>query len=149
MSMPNEPSPEAHSAAGPSQAPPRPHDGRETVLLVDDDPAVRSLARTILTRSGYTVLDAASGEEAIALASQHTSQIHLLLTDINMPGLGGRALEELLVQARPRIRTLFISGDPSNALVHRGPVVEMAPFVPKPFKPDMLVRAVRAVLDSK
>ena len=132
-----------------TQPAPRSYEGRETILLVDDDPAVRSLARTILTRNGYSVLEAESGEDAIAVSGRHTGPIHLLLTEINMPGLRGHALEEQLAHARPKLKTLFMSGDPSNALVHRGPVVEMAPFVPKPFKPETLVRAVRAVLDAK
>lgn len=128
--------------------PTRSYEGRETVLVVDDDRAVRALARAILSRYGYSVVEAQDGEAAIALAEQDAGSIQLLLTDINMPGLGGHALEERLKQVKPTLKTLFMSGDPSNSLVRRGPTVAVAPFVPKPFTPEMLVRAVRAVLDS-
>ena len=132
----------------PIKPPPRSYEGRETILLVDDDQSVRALARAVLSRYGYAVLDASDADAAIQVADQHPSSIDLLLTDVNMPGLGGHALEEHLKQARPTLKTLFMSGDPTNTLVRRGPVVEMPPFVPKPFTPEMLVRAVRAVLDS-
>ena len=126
----------------------RSYEGRETILVVDDDRAVRALVRAILGRYGYSVVEAENGEAAIVVAEQDTGAIRLLLTDINMPGLGGHALEERLSQVRPKLKTLFMSGDPSNSLVRRGPTVAVAPFVPKPFTPEMLVRAVRAVLDS-
>lgn len=126
----------------------RAHEGRETILVVDDDRAVRALARAILSRAGYTVVEAPDAEAAIEVAEQHAGSIQLLLTDIKMPGKGGHALEEQLSQTLPKLKTLFMSGDPSNSLIRRGPTVVMAPFVPKPFTPEMLVRAVRAVLDT-
>ena len=119
-----------------------------TILLAEDDPSVRSLARTILTRSGYTVLEASDGDKAVELAAQHNGPIDLLLTDIAMPGTGGRALDARLTEMRPKLKTLFMSGDPTNAIVREGATVIMAPFLPKPFTQEMLVRAVRTVLDG-
>jgi CheY-like chemotaxis protein len=128
--------------------PPRSYQGRGTILVVDDDAAVCGLIRSILGRHGYTVLQASDGENALTVADEYAGPIDLLLTDINMPGLEGHALDEKLLQTRPKLKALFMSGDPSKSLIRRGPVVAMPPFVPKPFTPDMLVRAVRAVLDS-
>ncbi|HWQ15764.1 MAG TPA: ATP-binding protein [Roseiflexaceae bacterium] len=123
--------------------------GGETILLVEDEAAVRALAARVLRAQGYTVLEAAHPDEALAIAAvQPAGSIHLLLTDVVMPGMSGRALAEELLRRSPGIKALFISGYTDNAIVHHGRLDPGVAFLPKPFAPATLARRVREILDS-
>jgi two-component system cell cycle sensor histidine kinase/response regulator CckA len=119
----------------------------ETVLLVEDDQAVRLLARLALERVGYCVLQAGSPKEAADLAATYGGPIDLMLSDVIMPDSEGPPLLERLTRARPAIRALYISGYANEALRHML-LVEGTPFLQKPFTPDRLTRKVREVLDA-
>ena len=121
--------------------------GDETILLVEDEPEVRALSRDILNALGYRVLEAPSAEEAMLIAEHHQGPIALLLTDVIMPRLSGRALVERLCPARPELRALYMSGYTDDAIVHHGILDSGTPFIEKPFTPDGLARKVREVLD--
>jgi PAS domain S-box-containing protein len=122
--------------------------GSETVLVVEDETAVRSLICRVLRDRAYNVLEAADGMEAIRLSQDYGKEIHLVITDVVMPGLGGRLLVSSLQEARPGIRSLFISGYTDNAVVHRGILDSEVAFLQKPFSIDSLLRKVRKVLDA-
>lgn len=121
--------------------------GRETVLLAEDDAVVRGLAARTLRALGYTVLEAALGEEALRTAGEHDGPIHLLLTDVVMPRGDGATLAAQVAALRPGIRTLFTSGYAAEGLA-RYALPEDAAFIQKPFTSASLARQVRAVLDS-
>lgn len=121
--------------------------GNETILVVEDDGAVRRLARTILTDSGYTVLEARDGEEALALAQTHSARIDLVITDVVMPGLSGAELVRRLGSISPWLRVLYTSGYTRVATLGTG-IESSAPFLPKPFLPADLLAKVRQVLSS-
>jgi two-component system cell cycle sensor histidine kinase/response regulator CckA len=122
--------------------------GSETVLLVEDEEVVRGLARQILEEAGYRVLVAPQGEEAIRLCIEHAKEIHLLLTDVVMPGAGGKEVADRLASLRPGIKVLFMSGYTDEAIVHHGVLDPNVKFIQKPFSPAALARKVREVLDS-
>lgn len=122
--------------------------GAETVLLVEDAAAVRAVARLVLDRLGYTVLEAPNGEAALHLATKHRGPIHLLLTDVIMPELGGRQLAERLTALRPELRVLYVSGYTDDAVVRHGVLQPGIAYLPKPFTPEVLARKVRELLDS-
>ncbi|HZC81182.1 MAG TPA: ATP-binding protein, partial [Nitrospiraceae bacterium] len=122
--------------------------GSETILLVEDEPGVRKLAKTILHTHGYTVLEAAQGKEAFRLSGQHTGTIHLMITDVVMPGMSGRELAERLKSARPSMKVLFMSGYTDKAMVHHGELDPCTAFLQKPFTPQALARKVREVLEA-
>jgi two-component system, cell cycle sensor histidine kinase and response regulator CckA len=122
--------------------------GSETILLVEDDNAVRHLADDILTAQGYTVIQAAHGGEALVVSARHSGPIDLLLTDVVMPHMSGRVLVERLTPKRPDMRILYMSGYTENAIVHHGVLDAGTVFLPKPFTLDDLVRKVREVLDA-
>ena len=121
--------------------------GSETILLVEDEQAVRDLARSVLKRGGYTVLAACDGEEALRLSKNHAGDIHLMITDNIMPGMRGHELADVMRKLRPQIKVLFISGYTDDAAIHRGVLVEGIQFLQKPFTPDALARKARSVLD--
>jgi CheY-like chemotaxis protein len=133
--------PEARAPAGP---PPR---GSETVLLAEDEGAVRALARSVLEAHGYAVLEAADGAQALHLGALHAGPIHLLATDLVMPGAGGRELAERLLALRPGLKLLYISGYADAAVVRHGVLEAEAIFLQKPFTPEALARKVREALD--
>jgi signal transduction histidine kinase len=122
--------------------------GLETVLLVEDEEIVRVLIRDTLRIKGYCVLEATDTAEALRLCEQYEGPIHLLVTDVVMPGMNGRELAEHLVPLRPHMRVLFISGHSGDAVARHGVFDADAAFLRKPFTPDVLARKVRAVLDS-
>ena len=122
--------------------------GTETVLLVEDDTAVRTLTWALLTRWGYSVLQASGGEEALELSRQRSATIHLLLTDVVMPRLGGKDLADLLQAERPGLRVLFMSGYTEDALGSQGVLAPGVHLLQKPFSPDALARKLREVLDE-
>lgn len=122
--------------------------GTETILLVEDDEAVRSMIRTVLTRLGYTVLAAAHGEEAMYLFDGNAAAIGLLLADVVMPRMSGRELAERLRNRRPSIRVLYISGYNDDAVLRHGLLANEVALLLKPFTPHALAAKVREVLDA-
>jgi len=121
--------------------------GTETILLVEDSGAVRTLAENVLRRLGYTVLTACDGEEALTLSNQHPSTIHLVLTDIVMPRMSGRELVEVITARRPGIRILYMSGYTDDVILRKGLHDPSASFMEKPFTTASLAERVRARLD--
>ncbi len=122
--------------------------GSETVLLAEDEDAVRTLTRLALQREGYTVLEARNGEEALMIGHQYQGAIHLLLTDLVMPKLSGRQLAEQLLKARPAVKVLYVSGYMDDAIIRHGLLMASTAFLQKPFSPDLLAQKVREVLDK-
>ena len=125
----------------------QPRRGTETILLVEDDPSVRILVRDELLKLGYQILEAKNGIEACLLATQQTASVQLLLTDIVMPGMGGRELAQHLSVIKPDLRTLFISGYMDDVGIMAGQEEGTSSFLQKPFTPEVLARAIRALLD--
>jgi two-component system cell cycle sensor histidine kinase/response regulator CckA len=121
--------------------------GSETVLLVEDEDAVRTLSKLILRQSGYTILEASNAEEALAVARRHTQAIHLVVTDVVMPEVGGRELTERLLDIHPEMRVLFVSGYTDDAVFRHGVSEAEVNFLQKPFTPLALASKVREVLD--
>ncbi len=139
----------SESAAAAAQPPQKDSlEGPETILLVEDDGAVRHLVRDVLLRHGYHVLVAASPREAVGIAEHHGGEIDLLLTDVVMPEMSGRELCETLTGSRPTIRTLYMSGYTDEALGHHGVLDESVALIGKPFTPVALVRRMRNVLEA-
>ncbi|MGH7545921.1 MAG: PAS domain S-box protein, partial [Gemmatimonadota bacterium] len=122
--------------------------GTETVLVVEDEAIVRSLVRDILGKNGYRVLEAVDGEEALRLSRTHADPIHLLITDIVMPGMSGPELVETLAPERREMKVIYTSGYTDHAIVNRGVLDPSADFLQKPFTPDVLTRRVRDALDG-
>jgi signal transduction histidine kinase len=122
--------------------------GSETVLVVEDETALRTLVRRVLEKHGYKVLEAPTAVAASDLARDHAGPIHLLLTDVVLPGLGGRPLAAELLVLRTELRVLFMSGYTEDAIAHRGMITANTAFLPKPFTADGLVLKVREVLDT-
>ena len=124
-----------------------PH-GSETVLLVEDEPEVRGLARDILHQQGYTVLEAADGDDALRIGREHGGPIHLLVTDVVMPQMGGRELADHLKAGRRETKVLYVSGYTDDAILHKGVSETGTAFLPKPFTAAELAHKVREVLDA-
>jgi two-component system cell cycle sensor histidine kinase/response regulator CckA len=122
--------------------------GSETILLVEDEELVRILEREVLTTSGYTVLEAAGPEEAIELSRGHDGAVHLLLTDLVMPGMNGDALARILGPERPDMKIVFTSGYAADVIEQRGLLEPGVSFLPKPLTPALLASTVRAALDA-
>ncbi|MBM3778837.1 MAG: response regulator, partial [Acidimicrobiia bacterium] len=122
--------------------------GGEVVLLVEDEEGVRLLATRILESAGYTVLAAAGGEEALRLIEHLDQPVHLILTDVVMPGLSGRDLVRRLSPRYPGVKVLFTSGYTDNAIVHHGVLDEGVNFLSKPYSAPVLTRKVREVLHA-
>jgi two-component system cell cycle sensor histidine kinase/response regulator CckA len=129
---------------------PQEHPSRrgETILLVEDEPGVRNLVRDTLKEDGYIVLEANNSAEALLLSEQHPGPIHLLFTDVVMPGLSGRQLAERLLPQRPGLKILYMSGYTDDAIVRHGVLEPGVVFLHKPFTPQILTRKVREVLDG-
>jgi CheY-like chemotaxis protein len=122
--------------------------GSETVLLVEDEPSVRAVAREALETHGYRVIEAQHGAEALAVACAHPGALELLITDMVMPQMGGRELAERLRRLRPGIRVLFMSGYTDDVIVRRGISEATSAFVQKPFAMSAFTRKVRETLDA-
>ncbi len=123
--------------------------GSETILLVEDEEAVRDLATEVLAMLGYSVLTASSPREAIEISENHTETISLLLTDVILPEMDGKSLFESLSDKRPEMKVLYVSGYTENFIVHRGILKSKINFLQKPFTIEGLARKVRKVLDGK
>jgi CheY-like chemotaxis protein len=122
--------------------------GWETVLLVEDEDAVRALAREVLRRHGYIVLEARHGVDALRIAERHPDPIHLMVTDVVMPHMSGSELADRLAEVRPKMKVLFMSGYTDHAAMHRH-LTPGASFLQKPFSPDVFARKVRSILDAE
>ncbi|MEK6549352.1 MAG: response regulator [Nitrospirota bacterium] len=120
----------------------------ETILLVDDEALLRQLVRSILQTHGYTVLEASGGMDAIRICQRHEGPIHLLLTDVLMPGMNGQNLTEHVTALRPHARVLYMSGCADSTLLTLSERKTEIAFIQKPFTPDALTRKVRAILGA-
>ncbi len=145
--LPRAPSTARVPAIGTSTPPAR-TTGTETILLVEDEEALRRVAVRALGAAGYTVLTAADGEEALAAAARHEGDIHLLLTDVIMPRMGGGVLARELAKTRPSLAVVYMSGYTDDAIAHLGTLEEGVGFLAKPFTSDELRRKVRGALDA-
>ena len=132
----------------PKAAAPASLDGKETVLVVEDDETLRELISTALHRYGFKILEAGHGGEALLICEKHKAPIHLMLTDVVMPQISGTALAERLRELHPEMKVLYMSGYTENAIVHHGILDPKVNFIPKPFRVLALVQKVREVLDS-
>jgi CheY-like chemotaxis protein len=138
---------EAETPAPPEAGGPLPR-GTETILLVEDDAPVRSLAALLLVRQGYTVLPCASGLEAIEALGKTSGPVHLMITDVIMPGMNGRVLAQQVLLLRPGIRVLFASGYTSSLAADQGVLEKGVEVLSKPYTGESLARRVRDVLDK-
>jgi CheY-like chemotaxis protein len=132
----------------PRRARAAPTGGSEVVLLVEDEENIRRPAAEVLESHGYTVLAAADGSEALELAGGCPGTIHLMVTDVVMPGMSGAELAERLAAARPEMKVLFVSGYPASAIARHGRPHEHPYFLQKPFPPSVFLEAVRRALDE-
>ena len=122
--------------------------GSETILVMEDQEMVRKFSQTVLSRHGYEVLAPANVEEALELARSHRGPIHLLLTDVIMPGMNGSALWERLRGDRPQLKVLFMSGYTDDVIAPHGVEETQGPFLQKPFSVKSLTEKVRMALDA-
>jgi two-component system, cell cycle sensor histidine kinase and response regulator CckA len=125
----------------------RPSRGTETILLVEDEEALRQLIRVMLERSGYTVLEAADGSQALEICREHRGPIDLLLTDVVMPKMNGQALAKEVSELSPKTKVLFMSGHPQSVIATNGVLERGADLLLKPFTRDSLTAKVREILD--
>jgi PAS domain S-box-containing protein len=123
--------------------------GGETILLIEDEPLVRDLALEVLSSRSYRVLTARDGEEALAIARTHPTEIHLTVTDVVLPAMSGKEVARRLRETRPGLKVLFMSGYAEEQVVHRGVVEEDVAFLAKPFTPAALTEKVRLVLHGE
>ena len=130
----------------PAPEAPMPERGFETILLVEDETSLRAIAREILEEHGYRVLDAAGPTEAVEIAARHPEPIHLLFTDVVMPGMNGRLLARMLVATRPTLRVLYMSGYTDDVIAHSGVLDSGTLLLEKPFTARALLGRVRAAL---
>jgi CheY-like chemotaxis protein len=140
-----QPAPAPHARVA---APAPPARGSETVLLVEDEDGLRRLARRILERHGYTVLESCNGREALELATRHEQSIDLVLTDVIMPEMSGRGLVERLRAVRPAAAIVYMSGYTDDDVLRRELFEPGSRFVQKPFVPEELLRLLRDALDQ-
>jgi CheY-like chemotaxis protein len=129
---------------GPAELP----QGRETILVVEDEKDVRSLIVQILRKQGYQVIEAESGAEAFDACANHEGKISLLLTDVVMPGMSGRELAEKLLSWQPEMKVLYMSGYTDDAMIRYGVLEAGMNFMQKPFSMEALAQKVRQVLDQ-
>jgi signal transduction histidine kinase len=142
--------PQVEGAPAPRPVPPlaAAAPGHETVLVVEDEPPLRELAARILSAAGYTVLQAANGPDALALVARHADPVHLVFTDVVMPGMNGRELVARLSVLRPAMRVLYTSGYTEDAILRHGVLDDPRRFLSKPYTPSVLRRRIREALDG-
>jgi two-component system, cell cycle sensor histidine kinase and response regulator CckA len=140
---------EAVNRPAPSQGGAGSFEGKETILLAEDEASLRKLTRTTLEQSGYRVLEAKDGVEALAVSEACELPIDLLLTDVVMPGMGGRALAQELTRLRPAMRVVYMSGYTGQGVGTQGPIDPGSDFLPKPFTRVVLARKIREALDRR
>ncbi len=121
----------------------------ETILIVDDEADVREMVRDVLEAKGYTVLEASDGADALLVAGLYPEPIHLMLSDVLMPTMSGPELAEDLKAVRPDTKAVFMSGYTTEVMGEYGVLRSGAPFIAKPFSPELLVRKLREVLDYR
>ena len=121
----------------------------ETILVVDDEAQVRTLARDILLGAGYQVLEAEDGEQALRVAEDHPGAIHILLTDIMMPGINGKELADRFLIARPDAKAIFMSGRAAEVVSDAGVLIPVDAFLAKPFTVERLLNKVRERLEYR
>jgi CheY-like chemotaxis protein len=121
-------------------------DARAAVLVVDDEEMVRRLAARMLLQLGYRVLEARDGQEALKLLQRPVQQVTAVLTDLAMPGIGGRTLGETIANCWPQVRVVYMSGFPAQRMVNEGALDPSHPFIQKPFTSEQLGRKVRELL---
>jgi two-component system cell cycle sensor histidine kinase/response regulator CckA len=122
--------------------------GRETVLLVEDEELLRTATRDLLEGFGYHVLEASNGQAALGVTASYTGRIHVLLTDVIMPVIGGRETAERLRRLRPDLKVLYMSGYTDDAIIRHGVLPSDVVLLQKPFTGGALARKLRGVLDS-
>jgi DNA-binding NtrC family response regulator len=120
--------------------------GKATILIVEDDPGIRELSTKILSRNGYEVLAAEGGEEARRICERHDGVIHVLLSDVVMPGMNGPMVADMLTKLRPGLKVVFMSGYTDDAIVRHGVIERDLPFLQKPFTPERLANKIVEVL---
>jgi len=140
---------DAIKAHGPLAGPAASFEGKETILLAEDEESLRKLTRTTLESLGYVVLEANDGVEALEVSEQHEGPIHLLLTDVVMPGMGGRTLAQELTRRRPETRIVYMSGYTGQAVGSQSPIEPGSDFLSKPFTRETLARKIREALDRR
>jgi CheY-like chemotaxis protein len=123
--------------------------GSETVLLVEDEGAVRELVRLSLERNGYNVLEAGNGAQALEISQKHRGPIHLMITDVVMPGMSGHELAHRLAPLHPKMNVLYVSGYTEDAITHHGVLDGGTALLQKPFRPSDLARKVCELLDRR
>ncbi|HKW90339.1 MAG TPA: response regulator [Methylomirabilota bacterium] len=121
----------------------------ETVLVVDDEAQVRGLARDILLGAGYRVIEAEDGDHALRVAEEHQGPIHVLLTDVMMPGINGKELADRLVGKRPDVKPIFMSGRAAEVISDAGVLIPVDAFLAKPFTVERLLNKVRERLEYR
>jgi two-component system, cell cycle sensor histidine kinase and response regulator CckA len=121
--------------------------GSETILFVEDDPGIRNFVQRLLKERGYRVLTAMNGDEALVLAKSETQPVHILITDVVMPGMSGRQLAKELLKSWPDVKVLFISGYTEDAIIHHGVLEKGSNFLSKPFSSEDLASTLRQILD--
>jgi len=141
--------PQRAVSAQPENVAPAVRGGSETVLLVEDEPQVRDLVLAVLKTRGYRVLCSENGAEAMRLEREHPGRIHLLITDVVMPGMSGRELAEHLLSLRPELKVLFMSGYTDDAVLRHGVIAPGSAFLQKPFALEDLLQRTRALLDGQ
>lgn len=124
------------------------HAGTETILLVEDEDSVRRLLRHVLSRQGYTVLEARDGPQALHLLANHPGRVHLLLTDMVMPRMSGREVAQRVLEQRPDVKVVYMSGYTDDVLMRSGALKPGMSFLQKPLRPEALGAKVREVLDT-
>ena len=122
--------------------------GSETVLVVEDDDTVRLLVRRMLTRHGYTVIDAANADDAMGMAARCQGELHLLLTDVVLPKMAGGQLADRMAARRPGMKVLYMSGYPQTVAARQGILDPDSPFIQKPFASQALLAKIREALDG-
>jgi len=139
---------DGETGARPARLAPDEARGDETVVLVEDEPLVKNLVGEVLRKNGYQVMEFVNGREALARVKLHRGLVHLLVTDVVMPGMSGIELARHLAVGRPEMRVLFISGYTDELVGRQGGLQPGRAFLPKPFTPDTLLRTVRGLLDA-